>query len=57
MLILGRSTGQSVIVDNKITVKVLSISKGNVQLGFGADRSVPIRREELKPLEPKERAG
>ena len=49
MLVLTRKPRQSVVIgkDEKITVTLLEITKHHARIGFSADASVPIMREEL----------
>ena len=48
MLILSRKIGEAVVLDEKITVKVIDISKGVVRIGFDAPDDMLILREELE---------
>lgn len=48
MLILSRKEGESVVIGEDIVVKVVSIEKGNVKLGFDAPPQKLILRSELK---------
>lgn len=48
MLILSRKEGESVVIGENIFVKVVSIEKGNVKLGFEAPPQKLILRSELK---------
>jgi carbon storage regulator len=50
MLVLSRKVGESVIVGQgfeKVKVTVLEVSGGKIRLGFEADASIPINREEV----------
>ncbi len=47
MLILGRKTGDTVVIDGGITVTVLVCEKGGVRLGFTAPDDVTILRGEI----------
>jgi len=47
MLILTRKTGEEIKINSKITVKVLSISDGQVKLGISAPVDVEIFRGEI----------
>ena len=47
MLVLSRKEGDKVIINDDITVTVLSVTKDHVRLGFEAPRSVPVYREEV----------
>jgi len=48
MLILSRKVGEAVVLDEKITVKIIDISKGVVRIGFDAPNDMLILREELE---------
>ena len=47
MLCLTRKIGEKLVIGNDIVVTVVSIDRNTVRLGFEADRSIPIVREEL----------
>jgi carbon storage regulator len=47
MLVLSRKNGESVYISRGIEVKVLSISRNTVKLGFSAPPQVNIRRQEI----------
>lgn len=47
MLVLARSHGQSVVLDDRITVTVLTSRAGLVRLGIEAPDGVGVRRGEL----------
>ncbi len=48
MLVLSRKDDESVIIGDNIVVKVISIDRGSVKLGFEAPSDCLILREELK---------
>jgi carbon storage regulator len=48
MLILSRKIGEAVVLDEKIIVRVIDISKGVVRIGFDAPNDMLILREELE---------
>lgn len=48
MLILSRKVGEAVVLDEKITVRIIEISKGVVRIGFDAPNDMLILREELE---------
>ncbi|MBE0492181.1 MAG: carbon storage regulator CsrA [Sulfurospirillum sp.] len=48
MLILSRKIGEGIVLDEKVTVRVIEISKGVVKLGFDAPHDMLILREELE---------
>ena len=47
MLILSRKLDESIVIDNNIIIKVVSIDKGVVKLGIEAPSEINILREEL----------
>ena len=47
MLILSRKVDESIIINNKIKVKVLEIEGNKVQLGIEAPDNIAIHREEI----------
>jgi carbon storage regulator len=47
MLILSRKAEESIVIDEKITVKIISIDKGVVKLGIDAPSEISILRSEL----------
>ncbi len=48
MLLLGRKIGQRIIIADNIIVTILAIHGNRVQIGVEADKSVNVRREEVK---------
>ena len=52
MLVLARSTGQSVVLDDRITVTVLATRGTLVRLGIEAAPDDAVRRGELDLLDP-----
>ncbi|TLD96607.1 carbon storage regulator [Helicobacter jaachi] len=48
MLILSRKQDDSVIIGDDIEIRIISIDKGSVRLGFSAPASCVILRGELK---------
>ncbi|CAE09987.1 carbon storage regulator [Wolinella succinogenes] len=48
MLILSRKEEESIVIGDEIVIKVVSIDKGSVKLGFEAPPHMLILREELK---------
>ena len=59
MLILARKSGEAIVIDNEITVRVLEIKGGQIKLGVDAPAKVRVHREEiyLRILEENRRAG
>ena len=47
MLVLARKLNESIVVNDDITITVISIDKGVVKLGIDAPKSVSIMRSEL----------
>jgi len=47
MLVLTRKLGETVIINDNISVTVLGIQGGIIKLGFNAPRDVSIDREEI----------
>ncbi|MDY0263852.1 MAG: carbon storage regulator CsrA [Sulfurospirillum cavolei] len=47
MLILTRKTGEGIVLNDNVTIRVVEISKGVVKLGFDAPKETLILREEL----------
>jgi len=47
MLILSRKIGESIIIDDKIEVKVLEIVDGKIKIGIEAPKDVTIHRKEV----------
>jgi carbon storage regulator len=52
MLVLARGPGQSVVLDDRITVTVLASRPGLVRLGIEAPDDVGVRRGELDLIDP-----
>ncbi len=47
MLVLSRKLNESIIIDGRITVKVVWVDGDVVKLGITAPREVPIHRQEV----------
>ena len=47
MLILSRKLNESIIIDGRITVKVVRVDGDVVKLGIAAPLDVPVHREEV----------
>ncbi len=54
MLILSRKIEESIVIGENIIVKVVSVDRGNVKLGFEAPPNTLILRAELKEAVVKE---
>ncbi len=47
MLVLTRKIGESIIIGEEITIKVISVDKETVRLGVEAPRELPVYRQEI----------
>jgi len=48
MLILSRRCGEKIIIGNReVEMVVISFDKGQVKLGFAADKRIKVNREEV----------
>lgn len=47
MLVLTRKLGESIIIDGRITVKIVRVDGDTVKMGIEAPADVPIHREEI----------
>lgn len=47
MLILSRKSGESIVIDGRIHVKVVRVEGDVVKLGFEAPPDVPVHRKEV----------
>lgn len=47
MLVLSRKCGQSIRIDDTISVTVLAVRGGKVKLGLSGPADVPFHREEV----------
>jgi len=52
MLVLSRKVGESVVIDGRITVKVIAIRGNRIRLGFEAPEFCEIRRSEWGETSP-----
>jgi carbon storage regulator len=50
MLVLSRKQGQTIVIDDQVTITVLKVKGNCVRLGIDAPEEVSIRRGELEPL-------
>lgn len=48
MLILGRKTGESLLIGDNVVISVLSVEKGRVRLAIDAPKNIAILRSELR---------
>ena len=51
MLVLSRKAGESVVIDNCVTITITKISGNRVTLGIKAPEEVRILRGELQEIE------
>lgn len=47
MLVLTRKAGESIVIDGRITVKIVRLDGEAVKVGIEAPADVPIHREEI----------
>ncbi|MDR9506584.1 MULTISPECIES: carbon storage regulator CsrA [Brevibacillus] len=57
MLVLKRKLGESVVINDTITVKIVAIEGDTVKLGIEAPKDIRIFREELYNSIKKENEG
>ena len=54
MLVLTRKQGQTIVIDDQVTITVVKVKGNCVRLGIDAPEKVSIRRGELEPLPTEE---
>jgi carbon storage regulator len=47
MLILARKPGESIVIDGRITIKILRLDGDVVKVGIEAPTSIPVHRQEV----------
>ena len=47
MLVLSRKPGESIVIDGRITVKIIRLDGDMVKLGIEAPSEVPVHRQEV----------
>ena len=47
MLILSRKLNESIVIDGRITIKVMRVDGDVIKLGIDAPHDVPVHREEV----------
>lgn len=47
MLVLSRRVGESIVIDDRITVTIVDIRGDKVRVGIEAPRDVPVHRKEV----------
>jgi carbon storage regulator len=50
MLVLSRKLDESIVIDKRITVRILEIRGGQIRLGIEAPKEIPVIRQELMKL-------
>lgn len=48
MLVLSRKKGESIVINDNITITVLDIRGDKVRLGIDAPVKIPVHRQEVK---------
>lgn len=49
MLVLARKVEEKLVIDERITITVIEVSRGRVKLAIDAPKEIAIRRSELPP--------
>ena len=57
MLVLSRKEGESIVIDGKITVTVVSVRGGQVRFGVDAPKEVSVHRKEVADAIEREEEG
>ncbi|MBQ0757567.1 MAG: carbon storage regulator CsrA [Amphritea sp.] len=47
MLILTRRVGETIMIDDEVTVTVLGVKGNQVRIGINAPKDIPVHREEV----------
>lgn len=47
MLVLSRKLGETIVIDGRITVKLLRLDSDSVRIGIEAPPDVPVHRKEV----------
>lgn len=47
MLVLSRKVGETIVIDGRISVKVLRVDGDSVRIGIEAPANVPVHRKEV----------
>lgn len=48
MLVLTRRVGESIVIDNNITITILGMKGSSVRIGIDAPRDVAVHRAEVQ---------
>ncbi|NTU69818.1 carbon storage regulator CsrA [bacterium] len=54
MLVLARKAGEKIIINENITIMILSINGGHVKVGVDAPKDISVDREEVFEKKQKE---
>jgi carbon storage regulator len=57
MLILTRRVGETVMIDDDVTITVLGVKGNQVRVGINAPKSVAVHREEIYDRIKREQQG
>ncbi len=51
MLVLTRKQNEAIVIDQRITVRLLRVQGNRIRIGIEAPQHVAIRRDELDPTD------
>jgi carbon storage regulator len=57
MLILTRRVGETLMIGNEVTVRVMGVKGNQVRIGIDAPKDVPVHREEVYDRVQAEKTG
>lgn len=56
MLVLSRKLNERIVIDGGIVITVVKIDRNQVRIGIEAPGHVPVYREEILPVELRDKA-
>lgn len=57
MLVFTRQKGEQIIINDDITITIVSFVNGKVRVGIEAPKSIPVHRKEVHDAINKEASG
>jgi len=48
MLVLSRAKEESIVIDDKIVIKIIDVRGDKVRLGIDAPKAMPVHRKEIQ---------